>query len=57
MIHAVGVDRDRAADAEDVGRLHRLDGEARMDGVLDLVPGRAAADGDSPSSGFELGPN
>ena len=48
MVHAVGVDRDRAADGEDVGRLHRLDREARMDGVLDVVPGRARADRHRP---------
>ena len=33
MVHAVRVDRDRAADREDVGGLHRLDGEPRMQAV------------------------
>ena len=41
MVHAVGVDRDRAADAEDVGRLHGANRKARMQHVLDVVPGRA----------------
>ena len=41
MVHAVGVDRDRAADGEDVGRLHGAHRKARMQHVLDVVPGRA----------------
>ena len=46
MIHAVGVDRDRAADAEDIGRLHGANRKARMQRVLDIVPGRARLHGD-----------
>ena len=46
MVHAVGVDRDRAADAEDVGRLHGANRKARMQHVLDVVPGRARLHGD-----------
>lgn len=42
MVHAVGVDRDRSADGKDVGRLHGLHGKARMQGILDIVPARAA---------------
>ena len=41
MIHAMGIDRDRAADAEDIGRLHRANRKARVQHVLDVVPGRA----------------
>ena len=41
MVHAMGIDRDRAADAENIGRLHRADRKARMQHVLDVVPGRA----------------
>lgn len=46
MIHAVGVDRNRAADAEDIGRLHGANREARMQHILDIVPGRPRLHGD-----------
>ena len=39
MVHAVGVDRDRTADAENIGGLHGANREARVQCVLDIVPG------------------
>ncbi len=41
MVHAMGIDRDRSADAENIGRLHGADRKARVQHVLDIVPGRA----------------
>ena len=54
MVHAVSIDRDRTADREDIGRLHRLHREARMDGVLDVVPGRSCSHHDGRTLGIEL---
>jgi hypothetical protein len=42
VVHAVGVDGDRAAHGEDVGGLHRLHREAGVQELLDVVPGGAA---------------
>jgi pimeloyl-ACP methyl ester carboxylesterase len=43
---AMGIDRDRAADAEDIGRLHGAHRKTRMQRILDIVPGRARLHGD-----------
>jgi hypothetical protein len=45
MVHAVRVDRDRAADRKDVGGLHGANRKLRMDSGLDVVPGGAAFHG------------
>jgi hypothetical protein len=46
MVHAMGVDRDRAADAENIGRLHGANRKTRVQHILDVVPGRARLHGD-----------
>ena len=42
MVHTVRIHRDGAANAEDVGGLHRLHRPLRVDGSLDVVPRRPA---------------
>src|SRR5579864_2715416 len=48
------VDRDGAAYREDVGGLHRLDGEARMNHVLDVVPRGPGTNGDCRAFRMDL---
>jgi len=55
MVHPMGVYRDRTADREDVRGLHRLDREARVNGVLNVVPAGAGADDNSRL--FRIQPN